>query len=52
MVESRKRREREVRLDYAFDRLLAAKLQQVYEILVSDRVTRYSQLHCVEWRNK
>ena len=38
MVESRKRREREVRLDYAFDRLLATKLQQVYEILVPDQV--------------
>jgi site-specific DNA recombinase len=33
-----KRSNREVRLDYAFDRLLATKLQQVYEILVSDRV--------------
>ena len=38
MAESRKRSNREVRLDYAFDRLLATKLQQVYEILVSDRV--------------
>jgi len=38
MVESRKRREREVRLDYAFDRLLATKLPQVYEILVPDQV--------------
>jgi hypothetical protein len=36
MAESRKRSNREVRL--AFDRLLATKLQQVYEILVSDRV--------------
>lgn len=31
-------KEREVRLDYAFDRSLAAKLQQAYEILVPDRV--------------
>ena len=38
MVEKRKRRDREVCLDYAFDRLLASKLQQVYEILVPDRV--------------
>src|SRR5262245_34004360 len=32
------RSRREVRLDYAFDRLLATKLQQVYEILVPDQV--------------
>jgi hypothetical protein len=30
--------DREVRLDYAFDRLLTAKLQQAYEILVPDQV--------------
>src|SRR5262245_13071657 len=34
----RKGKDREVCLDYAFDRLLTAKLQQVYEILVPDRV--------------
>src|SRR3954447_10366872 len=28
----------QVRLDYSFDRLLAGKLQQVYEILVADQV--------------
>ena len=33
MAES-KRRDREIRLDYAFDRLLANKLQHAYEILV------------------
>ena len=38
MAEGRKGKDREVRLDYAFDRLLATKLQQVYEILVPDRV--------------
>ena len=38
MGDRRKRKDREVRLDYAFDRLLAGKLQQVYEILVPDRV--------------
>jgi hypothetical protein len=32
MAEGRKGKDREVRLDYAFDRLLATKLQQVYEI--------------------
>ena len=38
MAESCKRSNREVRLDYAFDRLLATKLQHVYEILVPDRI--------------
>ena len=33
---------REVRLDYASDRLFAIKLQQAYELLVPDRV-RHSQ---------
>ena len=28
----------DVRLEYAFDRLLVAKLEQVYQILVPDRV--------------
>ena len=37
MAES-KRRDREIRLDYAFDRLLANKLQHAYEILVPDQV--------------
>src|SRR5262245_11608399 len=39
MAESRKGKDREVCLDYAFDRLLAAKLQQVYEILQQRRKT-------------
>lgn len=38
MAERRPRQRRDIRLDYAFDRLLVAKLQQVYEILVPDRV--------------
>jgi site-specific DNA recombinase len=38
MAEGHNGKDREVRLDYAFDRLLATKLQQVYEILVPDRV--------------
>ena len=38
MAEQRRGKDREVCLDYAFDRLLAAKLQQVYEILVPDQV--------------
>ena len=38
MAESRKGRDRQVRLDYAFDRLLASKLQHAYEILVPDQV--------------
>jgi hypothetical protein len=32
------RRDRKVRLDYAFDRLLITKLQQAYEILVPHQV--------------
>jgi hypothetical protein len=38
MGERRKSRDRAVRLDYAFDRLLAVKLQQAYTILVPDQV--------------
>jgi hypothetical protein len=38
MAEGRKGKDHEVRLNYAFDRLLATKLQQVYEILVPDRL--------------
>ena len=38
MADRRQKESRDVHLDYAFDRLLAAKLQQVYEILVPDRV--------------
>ena len=38
MGDRHKRRDFEVRLDYAFDRLLATKLQQAYEILVPDQV--------------
>lgn len=38
MGDSHQRKDREVRLDYAFDRLLATKLQQAYEILVPDQV--------------
>ena len=39
MAERPARRSRhQVRLDYSFDRLLATKLQQVYELLVPDRV--------------
>ena len=34
MGDGRQRRDRQVRLDYAFDRLLITKLQQAYEILV------------------
>jgi hypothetical protein len=30
--------QRDVRLEYTFDRLLVAKLEQVYQILVPDRV--------------
>jgi hypothetical protein len=33
-----RRRQREVCLEYAFDRLFAIKLQQAYELLVPDRV--------------
>jgi len=38
MGDSHQRKDRKVRLDYAFDRLLATKLQQAYEILVPDQV--------------
>jgi hypothetical protein len=33
-----RRSQPDVRLEYAFDRLLVAKLEQVYQILVPDRV--------------
>lgn len=36
----RRRQGHDVSLDYVFDRLLAAKLEQVYEILVPDRARR------------
>ena len=36
----RRRQGHDVYLDYVFDRLLAAKLEQVYEILVPDRARR------------
>ena len=39
MADRRSRRHRhKVQLDYVFDRLLGSKLQQVYELLVPDRV--------------
>lgn len=38
MADRHQGRDREVRLDYAFDRSLTAKIQQAYEILVPDRV--------------
>jgi hypothetical protein len=39
MADRRSRRDRyQVQLDYAFDRLLSNKLQQVYERLVPDQV--------------
>ena len=33
-----RRSQRDVHLEYAFDRLLVGKLEQVYQILVPDRV--------------
>ena len=33
-----RRSKRDVHLEYSFDRLLVAKLEQVYQILVPDRV--------------
>jgi hypothetical protein len=33
-----RRSQPDVRLEYAFDRLLVAELEQVYQILVPDRV--------------
>lgn len=33
-----RRKKRDVRLEFAFDRLVAVKLEQVYEILVPDQV--------------
>ena len=38
MGDSHQRRDRKVRLDYAFDRLLITKLQQAYEIPVPHQV--------------
>jgi hypothetical protein len=38
----RRRRTYDVCLDYVFDRLLARKLEQVYEILVPDQCTARS----------
>jgi hypothetical protein len=39
MADRRSRRDRhQVQLDYAFDRLLGTKLQQIYELLVPDQV--------------
>ena len=38
MAKQRTKERRDVHLDYVFDRLLAAKLQQVYEILVPEHV--------------
>src|SRR5690349_7786481 len=33
-----RRQQRDVRVEYSFDRLLVSKLEQVYQILVPDRV--------------
>jgi site-specific DNA recombinase len=33
-----RRKKRDVRFEFAFDRLVAVKLEQVYEILVPDQV--------------
>lgn len=38
MIERQTRKSRRVSLEYEFDRLHPAKLQQVYEILVPDQV--------------
>ncbi len=38
MAERGGQRPREVRLDYTFDRMFTAKLQQAYEVLAPDRV--------------
>ena len=40
---NRHRRSQEIELEYAFDRLLATKLEQVYAILVPDRVRRVDE---------
>ena len=40
MAERRSRSRPAVHLDYAFDRLLAAKLQNAYAILVPDRARK------------
>jgi len=52
MAEQRRGKDREVCLDYAFDRLLAAKLQQVYEILVPDQVRIANKCSALNGRNK
>jgi site-specific DNA recombinase len=43
-VADRRPRSRHVDLEYAFDRLLARKLEQVYDILVPDRARRTGEL--------
>ena len=45
MAERRSGSRPTVHLDYAFDRLLAAKLQNAYAILVPDRVHKIPQAH-------
>ena len=45
MAERRSSSRPTVRLDYAFDRLLAAKLQNAYAILVPDRAHKIRQAH-------
>ena len=45
MAERRSNSRPTVQLDYAFDRLLAAKLQNAYAILVPDRVHKIPQAH-------
>ena len=47
MAERRPSSRPTVRLDYAFDRLLAAKLQNAYAILVPDRAHKVPQAHDV-----
>ena len=40
---NRRRRNQAIELEYAFDRLLASKLEQVYAILVPERVRRVDE---------
>lgn len=47
MAERRSSSRPTVYLDYAFDRLLAAKLQNAYAILVPDRAHKVPQAHDV-----
>ena len=47
MAERRSTSRPTVHLDYAFDRLLAAKLQNAYAILVPDRAHKIPQAHDV-----